>query len=130
MVSPSLARRPNWGVAAVLSLLLELATCQTSTFKFDSTPTNFQGFYVANPTSVEQINCATTRTWTTSGSFGACCVSGQTCTYYTHCQGGTVTRMDGSFWTWFVPLLIRTPESNPTDAITKTAPQTSPTASP
>lgn len=99
-MTPSRARS-GWGsLLALLWLAGDLVSCQTSTYKFASTPTNFQGFWVANPTSVQEIKCATTRTWTTSSTYGACCIEGTVCTYYVGCKGGTVTRMDGSFWTW------------------------------
>ncbi|KAK1830436.1 hypothetical protein QBC39DRAFT_331591 [Podospora conica] len=100
MSTTSPRRLRGWAsLLSLLGLCLDLATCQTATYKLTSTPTNFQGFYVANPTSVSRVDCPTTETWSTSSTYGNCCVPGQECPFYSNCAGGRLTRVNGDIWT-------------------------------
>lgn len=94
-------RRPGgtWAILFLLFLCLDLATCQNDTFKFTSTPTNFQGFWYPNPTSVSAHYCQETVTWVTSSTYAGCCAAAP-CPMVTDCRGGTLTRADGSRETW------------------------------
>lgn len=65
-MSTALVPQPRgWASLLFLFLFLDLATCQTGTYKFASTPLYFQGFWVANPTSVATLSCQTIASWHT-----------------------------------------------------------------
>jgi hypothetical protein len=99
-MSTASVRRPGgWASLLSLFLCLDLAACQTGTYKLTSTPPYFQGFFVANPTSIWEASCSTTLTWVTSSTYGNCCLS-SSCRMYTACKSGTLTLEGGSQTTW------------------------------
>lgn len=91
-------RLGGWASLLVLFLFLDLATCQTGTWKLTSMPTNFVGFFIAPP-SVKTITCASTATWYSLSGYAGCCLS-TPCSLTTVCNSGTYTRMDGFVSTW------------------------------
>ncbi|KAK1830435.1 hypothetical protein QBC39DRAFT_411272 [Podospora conica] len=98
-MSTASARQPGiWVSILSLFLCLDLASGQTATYKFVNTPTSFEGFYIANPTSVATDNCKSTAAWSTSSTYGHCCGNGNICTYYTACTSGTLIPQAGRGW--------------------------------
>lgn len=98
MSTAPVPRPRGWARLLLLFLLLELATCQTATYKLASTPTNFMGFYIGS-TTVKTVACATTATWYSISGYAGCCPS-TTCKVYTACNSGTVSRLDGVVSVW------------------------------
>lgn len=100
-MSTALVPRPGgWAILLSLFLFLDLATCQTGTYKLASTPLWFQGFFVVNPTSVSTISCQTIASWYTSSTFGGCCATTTSCQMYTACRNGVLTQANGVVSTW------------------------------
>ncbi|KAH6851340.1 hypothetical protein B0I37DRAFT_133726 [Chaetomium sp. MPI-CAGE-AT-0009] len=82
----------------VVAILVQLRIVSAQTFRFpeDATPTEFQGFVTSVPGSVGTWSCVPGSTHTTHSTWAACCVAGENCQFFTACNAGTATRIDGS----------------------------------
>ena len=116
---------PRQGVLLRLAWLVKLASAQQSIkFPPDATPTNFQGF-VTNPPGLSECPATNTQRWETSmdeasnrnkpvttylcdpgtthttfSTWAGCCAANENCEYFTKCDAGTATRIDGSTYVW------------------------------
>ncbi|KAK3298076.1 uncharacterized protein B0H64DRAFT_393861 [Chaetomium fimeti] len=81
-----------------VAMLVQPSVVSAQTFRFpdDATPTEFQGFVTTAPSSVGTWSCVPGSTHTTHSTWAACCVAGEDCQFFTECNAGTATRMDGS----------------------------------
>ncbi|KAK0618918.1 hypothetical protein B0T14DRAFT_518254 [Immersiella caudata] len=102
MFKMSLPRKPLRFKEALVALgCVASCSAQTlSTFKFPegATPAAFQGFATHGPGTVATYSCDSGSTHAThsASSFAGCCAPNEECEFFTRCNAGTATRIDGS----------------------------------